>query len=73
MHGYDKSLQWAWSGGPRDETHVPSIWHGVHIVSVARVLGLGEDLIKEEGNNVLFSNNLWNVLGGRSFTTILQA
>ena len=70
----DGCYTWAWSGGENDPTQIPSEVKGVNLYNLAGQLApkLRYRYIREHNGRLLFSNDLWNALGGRSFTSIVR-
>lgn len=72
VHGSDKSLQYAWSGGDNDPTQIKGSLAKIGLFFF-RLIGIGDDIVKIDcEDRLLISNNLWNVLGGKPFKTILD-
>lgn len=71
----DGCYTWAWSGGENDPTQVPSEVKGVNLYNLVGKLvpKLRYRYIREHNGRLLFSNDLWNALGGRPFTSIVRA
>jgi hypothetical protein len=65
---------WAFSGGPEDPTRVPATWGKYSVMSLIRMLlpKLTYKYIREDDGFLLFSNDLWNALGGKPFTSVLK-
>jgi len=65
---------WAFSGGPKDQTRVPATIRGVRVMSAIQTLfrKLSYRYIREQDGYLLFSNDLWNALGGKPFTSVLK-
>lgn len=72
IHGADKSLQYAWSGGDGDPTQITGKL-ATYLLVIARMIGLTESIVKiDNQGRLLVSNEIWNVLGGKEFKTILE-
>jgi hypothetical protein len=65
---------WAFSGGPEDPTRIPVTLGKYDIMPVVRALfpKLTYRYIREDNGFLLFSNDLWNALGGKPFTSMLK-
>ena len=68
IHGADRSLQWAYSGGKSDSTQIKVNWF---ILMAIRALSLSE-FFKVEDDRLLVSNGLWPKLGGKPFESLLE-
>jgi len=71
IHGNNHDMVYAWSGGEKDDTQIKGRLAKIGLFFF-RAIGIGESIVKVEDDRLMISNELWNILGGVKFTTILE-